>query len=122
MHESMRGDVMRVAAIAATIAAAAGLLSACTVPPERTTALENMLKSCSAARDACGLSGANSTEFDPATPHPVVALITEWVDHDGRIEHRDAGSDLGGTMRLGAQRCPVEPGTLAARIWANCDG
>ncbi|HEY5634082.1 MAG TPA: CTP synthase [Burkholderiaceae bacterium] len=71
------------------------------------------------ARDACGLAGANSTEFDPATPHPVVALITEWVDHDGRIEHRDAGSDLGGTMRLGAQRCPVEPGTLASRIYGS---
>ncbi len=71
------------------------------------------------ARDACSLSGANSTEFDPTTPHPVVALITEWVDHDGRIEHRDASSDLGGTMRLGSQRCPVEPETLAAKIYGT---
>ena len=69
------------------------------------------------ARNVCGLTGANSTEFDPDTPHPVVALITEWLDRTGRIERRDATSDLGGTMRLGAQKCPVEPGTLAARIY-----
>jgi CTP synthase len=69
------------------------------------------------ARNVCGLTGANSTEFDPDTPHPVVALITEWMDRTGRIERRDATSDLGGTMRLGAQKCPVEPGTLAARIY-----
>ncbi|MGA2548827.1 MAG: CTP synthase [Burkholderiaceae bacterium] len=69
------------------------------------------------ARNVAGLKGANSTEFDPDTPHPVVALITEWLDRDGRVEKRDARSDLGGTMRLGSQRCPVEPGTLAARIY-----
>jgi CTP synthase len=69
------------------------------------------------ARNVCGLAGANSTEFDPDTPHPVVALITEWTDRTGRIERRSEKSDLGGTMRLGAQRCPVEPGTLAARIY-----
>ncbi len=69
------------------------------------------------ARNICGLAGANSTEFDPDTPHPVVALITEWMDRTGRIERRDATSDLGGTMRLGAQKCPIEPGTLAARIY-----
>jgi len=71
------------------------------------------------ARNVCGLAGANSTEFDPDTPHPVVALITEWLDRTGRIERRDATSDLGGTMRLGAQTCPVEPGTLASRIYGN---
>ncbi len=71
------------------------------------------------ARHVCGLAGANSTEFDHGTQHPVVALITEWVDHDGRIERRDAASDLGGTMRLGAQRCPVEPGSLAASIYGT---
>src|SRR5574338_57819 len=60
------------------------------------------------ARDACGLAGANSTEFDPDTPHPVVALITEWLDRTGRIEQRTDKSDLGGTMRLGAQKCPAE--------------
>jgi CTP synthase len=69
------------------------------------------------ARHVCGLAGANSTEFDPDTPHPVVALITEWMDRTGRIERRSQQSDLGGTMRLGSQRCPVEPDTLAARIY-----
>ena len=71
------------------------------------------------ARNVCGLAGANSTEFDPDTPHPVVALITEWQDRTGRIERRTETSDLGGTMRLGAQRCPVEPGSLAAKIYGS---
>ena len=55
------------------------------------------------ARDVAGLPGANSTEFDPHTPHPVIALITEWQDADGTIKTRTEQSDLGGTMRLGAQ-------------------
>ena len=71
------------------------------------------------ARHVCGLEGANSTEFDPETLHPVVALVTEWTDRTGRIERRNAKSDLGGTMRLGAQKCPVEPGTLAHRIYGD---
>jgi CTP synthase len=71
------------------------------------------------ARNVVGLEGANSTEFDPDTPHPVVALITEWVDREGRIERRDDASDLGGTMRLGAQRCPIEAGTLAAQVYGD---
>jgi CTP synthase len=71
------------------------------------------------ARHKAGLEGANSTEFDPATPHPVVALITEWQDRDGRIERRDAKSDLGGTMRLGAQAADVVPGTLVHRIYRS---
>jgi len=71
------------------------------------------------ARHVCGLEGANSTEFDPETLHPVVALVTEWMDRTGRIERRDARSDLGGTMRLGSQKCPVEPGTLAHRIYGE---
>jgi CTP synthase len=71
------------------------------------------------ARNACGLAGANSTEFDPDTPHPVVALITEWLDRTGRVERRTGESELGGTMRLGAQSCPVESGTLAARIYGK---
>jgi CTP synthase len=71
------------------------------------------------ARDICGLAGANSTEFDPDAAHPVVGLITEWMDREGRVERRGADSDLGGTMRLGAQRCPVEPGTLAASIYGE---
>ncbi len=71
------------------------------------------------ARHVCGLAGANSTEFDPETLHPVVALVTEWMDRTGRIERRNAKSDLGGTMRLGAQKCPVEHGTLAHRIYGD---
>jgi len=69
------------------------------------------------ARHVVGLEGASSTEFDTDTPHPVVALITEWMDREGRIEKRDASSDLGGTMRKGAQRCPIKPGTLASHIY-----
>jgi len=69
------------------------------------------------ARNVAGFAGANSTEFEPDTPHPVVALITEWLDRTGRVEHRSSESDMGGTMRLGAQSCPVEPGTLAERIY-----
>jgi len=71
------------------------------------------------ARHVCGLEGANSTEFDPETLHPVVALVTEWMDRTGRIEKRSARSDFGGTMRLGAQKCPVEPGTLAHRVYGG---
>src|SRR6185436_3847972 len=69
------------------------------------------------ARNVCGLAGANSTEFDPETPHPVVALITEWMDRTGRIEKRSDKSDLGGTMRLGSQKCPVEKESLAFSIY-----
>jgi len=69
------------------------------------------------ARHKAGLTGANSTEFQPDTPHPVVALITEWQNRDGSIEHRDSASDLGGTMRLGAQPCEIVPGSLAHRIY-----
>jgi CTP synthase len=69
------------------------------------------------ARNVCGMSDADSTEFNPETSHPVVALITEWLDRSGQTERRTEGSDLGGTMRLGAQKCPIEPGTLAAKIY-----
>ncbi len=69
------------------------------------------------ARHVAGLGGANSTEFDPAAPHPVVALITEWQDREGKIEKRDEHSGLGGTMRKGAQRCPVKSATLAHEIY-----
>lgn len=71
------------------------------------------------ARNKAGLTKANSTEFDPDTEQPVVALINEWQNHDGRVERRDENSDLGGTMRLGAQTCAVEPGTLASEIYGN---
>ncbi len=69
------------------------------------------------ARNVAGLKNANSTEFDPDTENPVVALITEWQNHDGMVERRDVNSDLGGTMRLGAQTCAVKPSTLAAEIY-----
>ncbi|HYD79340.1 MAG TPA: CTP synthase [Paucimonas sp.] len=71
------------------------------------------------ARHKAGLAVANSTEFDPDTEQPVVALITEWQNHDGKVERRDVNSDLGGTMRLGAQTCAVKPGTLAAEIYGG---
>ena len=69
------------------------------------------------ARDVAGLGQANSTEFDPASPHPVVALITEWMDREGVTEKRDTQSDLGGTMRKGSQKCPVKTGSLAHQIY-----
>lgn len=69
------------------------------------------------ARHMAGLANANSTEFDPETPHPVIALIDEWQDADGSIQKRDANSDLGGTMRLGAQSSDVKAGTLAHDIY-----
>jgi CTP synthase len=71
------------------------------------------------ARHVAKIEAANSTEFDPETPNPVVALITEWLDREGKIEKRAEDSDLGGTMRLGSQRCPVKPNTLAYRIYGN---
>jgi CTP synthase len=71
------------------------------------------------ARNVVGLQGANSTEFDPDSPHPVVALITEWLDRTGRIEKRTEKSDLGGTMRLGSQKCPVESESLAFSIYGK---
>ncbi len=71
------------------------------------------------ARHVAGLQGANSTEFDSAAAHPVVALITEWMDREGRVEVRTESSDLGGTMRKGAQRCPVKADTLAHRIYGD---
>ena len=71
------------------------------------------------ARDVAGLGHAHSTEFDADTPHPVVALITEWLDREGRIEQRDANSDLGGTMRLGGQSCVLVEDSLARRIYGS---
>jgi len=71
------------------------------------------------ARNVVGLAGAHSTELNPQTPHPVIALITEWQDRDGTVQARTATSDLGGTMRLGAQTCFVEDGTLAKSIYGK---
>ena len=69
------------------------------------------------ARHLAGMDGANSTEFDLNTPYPVVGLITEWQDESGETETRTEGSDLGGTMRLGAQRCQLEPGSLISKAY-----
>jgi len=71
------------------------------------------------ARHVAGMGDANSTEFNLETEHPVVALITEWLDRNGKVAKRSADSDMGGTMRLGAQRCPVKPNTMAQRIYGD---
>jgi CTP synthase len=71
------------------------------------------------ARHVAGLEGAHSTEFMPDTPHPVIALITEWQDREGRVERRDAASDLGGTMRLGAQTAVLQDGSLMAQAYGE---
>lgn len=69
------------------------------------------------ARNVAGLKDANSTEFNADAPHKLIGLITEWKDASGNVEVRDEHSDLGGTMRLGAQSCPIVPNTLAASIY-----
>ena len=71
------------------------------------------------ARNVANLKDANSTEFNPDSPHPLVGLITEWQNAEGKVEVRSEDSDLGGTMRLGAQKCPIEAGTLAAQIYGT---
>ena len=71
------------------------------------------------ARNVAGLAGANSTEFDKDAKHPVIALITEWKDADGTVKVRDEKSDMGGTMRLGAQSSDVTKDTLAHSIYGD---
>ncbi len=71
------------------------------------------------ARNVLGLKGANSTEFDPQCADPVVGLITEWVTAGGGVETRDEMSDLGGTMRLGAQECHLVAGSKAREIFGE---
>ena len=71
------------------------------------------------ARHVAGLKEANSTEFDADCPNPVIALITEWKDADGTIKTRNKNSDLGGTMRLGAQSSDVSKSTLAHAIYGD---
>jgi CTP synthase len=71
------------------------------------------------ARHVLGLAGANSTEFERQAADPVIALITEWRDRSGATERRDAGSDLGGTMRLGAQESRIRQGTLARAVYGR---
>ncbi|GAB3034677.1 CTP synthase [Bowmanella dokdonensis] len=71
------------------------------------------------ARNVVGMQNANSTEFDPASPYPVVGLITEWLDSDGSLETRSESSDLGGTMRLGSQLCHLIKGTKVYDMYGS---
>ncbi|WP_101757480.1 CTP synthase [Oceanicoccus sp. KOV_DT_Chl] len=71
------------------------------------------------ARNVAGLAGANSTEFEKNSPHPVIGLITEWIDADGSKEIRDESADLGGTMRLGAQECHLVADSNVAQSYGN---
>ncbi len=71
------------------------------------------------ARNVAGLEGAHSTEFDRQTPHPVIALITEWLNPDGQTEKRNENSDLGGTMRLGAQESRLDEGSRAYEMYGK---
>ncbi len=69
------------------------------------------------ARNVANMPQANSTEFDLNTPHPVVSLITQWQDEHGQLQRRDAGENLGGTMRLGGQQCTLNAETKARAIY-----
>ncbi|HBA66854.1 MAG TPA: CTP synthetase [Methylococcaceae bacterium] len=69
------------------------------------------------ARNVAKLEGAHSTEFLPDSPHPVIGLITEWMDAEGQVEVRSANSDLGGTMRLGGQKCRLQIDSLAYELY-----
>ena len=69
------------------------------------------------ARNVVGLRGANSTEFNQETKYPVIGLISEWMDSGGKIEKRDENSDLGGTMRLGAQECFLDKDSLSRSLY-----
>tara|TARA_R110002072_G_scaffold51389_1_gene137834 strand:- start:18251 stop:19936 length:1686 start_codon:yes stop_codon:yes gene_type:complete len=71
------------------------------------------------ARNVCGLEGADTTENNPNTPHPIIGLITEWVNDDGDTEFRDIDSDLGGTMRMGEQVCQLDPDSLTQQIYGG---
>jgi CTP synthase len=71
------------------------------------------------ARNVAGLKGAHSTEFNQKTPHPVIAMITEWTTAEGGKEQRSAGGDLGGTMRLGGQECKLMPGTHVRGLYGR---
>ena len=73
------------------------------------------------ARNVLNLKGANSTEFDQNTKHPVIGLITEWKDISGNLVKRDINSDLGGTMRLGGQLCKLKKGSNSLRMYKNSE-
>ena len=69
------------------------------------------------ARNVANMDGAHSTEFNAESQFPVVGLITEWLDEDGKVEQRNESSDLGGTMRVGAQLCHLEDGSKVAELY-----
>jgi CTP synthase len=71
------------------------------------------------ARNICGLEDANSTEIDRNCKNPVIGMITEWLDASGSVERRSENSNLGGTMRLGGQRCRLSEGTLARALYGQ---
>ncbi|OKY27709.1 MULTISPECIES: CTP synthase [Thalassotalea] len=71
------------------------------------------------ARNVVGMEDAHSTEFNQATPYPVVGLINEWLDEEGQMEYRDENSDLGGTMRLGSQLCHLLKGTKVCDVYGS---
>ena len=71
------------------------------------------------ARNVANMGGANSTEFDPSSPYPVIGLITEWQDEDGSTQMRDKDSDLGGTMRLGGQECALTSSSKSREIYGK---
>ena len=71
------------------------------------------------SRNQAGLIGANSSEFNNKTKHPVVGLITEWQNQDGKLETRNENSNMGGTMRLGSQKAPIKSKTLAHKIYGK---
>ncbi|MFC4700116.1 CTP synthase [Glaciecola siphonariae] len=73
------------------------------------------------ARNVAGMENANSTEFNPQSPYPVVGLITEWLDADGGTEIRDVSTDLGGTMRLGSQLCHLKEGSKVAQMYGSTE-
>ena len=73
------------------------------------------------ARNVAGMKDANSSEFNPDTPYPVIALISEWTDQSGEVQQRDENSDLGGTMRLGGQTCHLVEGTKVREIYGKQD-
>lgn len=71
------------------------------------------------ARNVADMQHAHSTEFEADTPYPVIGLITEWLDASGKVEKRDEDSDLGGTMRLGGQRCRLKESSKAREIYGK---
>lgn len=71
------------------------------------------------ARNVAQLDGAHSTEVDPSSRHPVIALISEWTESDGRVEVRTDNDDKGGTMRLGEQKCVLDQGSRAAAVYGK---